>query len=120
MDEVKGEWKRLYEYELNNLYPSTNIVGVIKTRRKKWAGHVACMGESRCVHRILVGKPEGKRSLGTPRRRWENYIKMEFQDVGCGGMDWIDLPQDGDKWRALVNVVINLRLPLHAGNFFSN
>jgi len=116
MDEVNGEWRKLHDDELNDLYPSTNIVGVIKSRRKKWAGHVACMGESRCVHRILVGKPEGKRSLGTPRRRWENYIKMDFQDVGCGGMDWID----GDKLRALVNVVINLRLPLHAGNFFSN
>ena len=83
-------------------------------------GACSMYGENRCVHRILVGEPEVKRPLRTPRRRWENYIKMDFQDVGCGGMDWIDLPQDGDKWRALVNVVINLRLPLHAGNFLTN
>jgi hypothetical protein len=85
MDEVKGEWRKLNDDELNDLYPSTNIFRVIKSRRTKWAGHVACMGESKCVHGILVGKPEEKRPLGTPRRRWENYIKTDYQDVACGG-----------------------------------
>jgi len=85
MDEVKGEWRKLHDDELNDLYPSTNIVRVIKSRRTKWAGRVACMEESKFVNRILMGKPERNRPLGTPRRRWENYIKMDFQDVGCGG-----------------------------------
>ena len=69
------------------------------------------MGERRGVYRVLVGKPEGKRPLGRPMRRWKDNIKMDFQEVGCGGMDWIDLAQDRDKWRALVNVVTNLRVP---------
>jgi len=76
-----------------------------------WAGHVACMGERRGVYRVLVGKPEGKRPLERPRRRWENNIKMELEEVGCGGMDWIELAQDRDRWRALVNAVMNLRVP---------
>jgi len=69
------------------------------------------MGEGRGVYRILVGKLEGKRPLGRPRRRWEDNIKMGLQEVGCGGMDWIELAQDGDRWRALVNAVMNLRAP---------
>jgi len=69
------------------------------------------MGERRVVYRVLVGKPEGKRLLGGPRRRWEDNIKMDLQEVGCGGMDWIELAQDSDRWRALVNVVMNLRVP---------
>ena len=84
---------------------------VIKSRRMRWAGHVASMGEGRGVYRILVGKLEGKRPLGRPRRRWEDNIKMGLQEVGCGGMDWIELAQDGDRWRALVNAVMNLRAP---------
>jgi hypothetical protein len=86
-------------------------VRVIKWIRMRWAGHVACMGEGRGVYRVLVGKPEGKRRLGRPRRRWEDNIKMEFQKVGCRGMDWIGLAQDRDRWRALVNAVMDTRVP---------
>jgi len=109
-DEVTGEWKKLHNEELNDLYCSPNIVRVVKWRRMRWAGHVERMGERRGVYRVLVGKPEGKRSLGRPRRRWEDNIKMDLQEVGCEGMDWIELAQDRDRWRALVNAVMNLRV----------
>jgi hypothetical protein len=85
-DEVTGEWRKLHNEELNDLYCSSNIMRVIKSRRI-WAGHVACMGESRGVYRVLVGKPEGKRPLGRSRRRWDDNIKMGLQEVGWGGMD---------------------------------
>jgi len=78
-DEVTREWRKLHNEELNDLYCSPNIVRVIKSRRMRWAGHVACMGEGRGVYRVLVGKPEGKRPLGRPRRRWEDDIKMDIQ-----------------------------------------
>jgi hypothetical protein len=84
---------------------------VIKTRRMRWEGHVERMGKRRGVHRVLVGKPEGRRPLGKPRRRWEDNIKMDLQEVGCRGMDWIDLAQDRDKWSALVHAVMNLGVP---------
>jgi S-ribosylhomocysteine lyase LuxS involved in autoinducer biosynthesis len=77
----------------------------------RWAGHIAYMGERRGVYRVLVGKPEGKRLLGRLRQRWEDNIKMDLQELGCGGMDWIDLDQVSDKWQALVSVVMNLRVP---------
>jgi len=77
----------------------------------RWAGHVARMGERRGVYRVLVGKPEGKGPLGRPRRRWKDSMTMDIQEVGCGGMDWIDLAQDRDRWWALVNAVMNLRVP---------
>ena len=110
-DEVRGEWRKLHDEELNDLYSSPNIVGVIKSRRMRWAGHVAPMGEGRGVYRVLVGKPEGKIPLGRPRHRWEDNIKMDLQEVGCGGMDWIEVGQDRHRWRAFVTAVMNFRVP---------
>jgi len=110
-DEVTDEWGRLHNEELNDLYCSPNIVRVIKSRRMRWAGHVALMGEERGVYRVLVGKPEGKRPLGRPRRRSVDNIRLDLQVVGCGYMDWIGLAQDRDRWRTLVSAVMNLRVP---------
>ena len=110
-DEVTGEWRRLHNEELNDLYSSSNSVWVIKLRRMRWTGHVARMGEERGVYRVLVGKPEGKRPLGIPRRRWVNNIRTDIQEVGCGYMDWIGLAQDRDRWWTLVSAVMNLRVP---------
>ena len=92
-DEVTGEWRKVHNEGLNDLYSLPNIFRVIQSRRMRWAGHVARIGEGRYVDRVLVGKPEGKRSIGRPRRRWEDNIKMDLQEVLCGGMDWIDLAQ---------------------------
>jgi len=108
--EVTGEWRKLHNEELNDVYCSPNIVRVTKSRRMGWAGHVARMGDGIGVYRVLVGKPEGSRPLGRPRRRWEDNIKTYIQEVGCGGMDWIEVAQDRDRWRALVNAVMNLRV----------
>jgi len=96
--------------KLNDLYSSPNIVRVIKSRIR-WARHVELMGEGRGLNRVLEGKPEGKRQLRTPRSRWEDNIKMDRQEVGYGHMDWIKLAQDRDRWRALVNAVMNFRVP---------
>jgi len=109
-DEVTG-WRRMHNEELNDLYSLHNIVRVIKSRRMGWAGHVACMGEERRVYRVFVGKPEGKRPLGRPRRRWVDNIRMDLQEAGYGYMDWIGLAQDRDRWRTLVSAVMNLRVP---------
>jgi hypothetical protein len=84
---------------------------MIKSRRIRWTGHVAQMGQTRKAYRILVGKPEGKRPLGRPRRRWVNNTKMDLREIGWDGMDWIKLAQDRDQWRALVNTVMNLQVP---------
>jgi hypothetical protein len=84
---------------------------MIKSRRMRWAWHVARIGEKCNAYRILVGKPEGKRPLGRPRCRWVDNIKMILREIGWGGMEWIDLVQDGCQWRALVNTVMNLRVP---------
>jgi hypothetical protein len=105
-DEVIGEWRKLHN-ELNDLYSSPNILRVIKSIRMKWVGHVARIGERRVIYRVLVAKPEGKRPLWRPRLRWEDNIKMDIREVGCRGMDWIELAQDRDRRRALVNAVIN-------------
>ena len=110
-DKVTGEWRRLHNKELSDLHSSLNNVQVIKSRRMRWAGHVARMGEKRGVYRVLVGKPEGKRPLGRPTRRWVDNIRMDLQEVGCGYVDWIDLAQDWDSWRTLVSAVMNLRVP---------
>jgi hypothetical protein len=90
-DEVMGEWRKLYNEELHNLYSWPNIIRMIKSRRMKWAGHVARMGEMRNAYRILVGKPEGKRPLGRPRRRWVDNVKMDLREIGWDGRDWIEL-----------------------------
>ena len=110
-DEITGKWRRLHNEVLNDLYSSTNIVRVIKSRRMRWAGHVARMGEERGVYGILVGKPEGRRPPGRPRPRWVDNIMMDLQEVGCGYMVWIGLVQDRDGWRTLVSAVMNLRVP---------
>ena len=100
----------MHNEELNDLYSSPTIVRAIKPRRMGWAGHVARMDE-RGVYRVLVGKPEGKRPLRRPRRRWVDNIRMDFQEVECGYMDWIGLAQDRDSWRTLVSAVMNPRVP---------
>ena len=105
------EWRRLHNEELNDLYSSPSIVRVIKSRRMRWTGHVACMREDCGGYGVLVGKPEGRRPQGIPKRRWVDNIKMDLQEVGCGYMDWIGLAQDRDIWRTLVSAVMNLRVP---------
>jgi hypothetical protein len=110
-DKVTGGWRKLHNEELLNLYSSPNIIRMIKSRKMRWAGYVARMREKRNACRILVGKPEGKRSLGRPRCRWMDNIKVDLRGIGWNGMDWIDLAQDRDQWRALVNTVMNLRVP---------
>jgi hypothetical protein len=109
--EEDGSWRKSHNDELHSLYSSPNIVRVIKSRRMRWAGHVAHMGEGRGVHMVLVGRPEGKRPLGRPRRRWEDDIKMDLRKTGIVGANWIRLAQDRVRWRAFVNTAMNLRVP---------
>jgi hypothetical protein len=110
-DEVTGGWGKLHNEELHGLYSSPGIVRVIKARRIRWAGHVARMGEVRGAYNILVGKPEWRRPLARPRRRWEDNIKMDLGEIGLEDVNWIHLAQDRDRWRNLVNTVISLRVP---------
>jgi hypothetical protein len=110
LDEVMGDLRKLHNDELRNLYSSQNIIRMIKSRRMKRAGHAARMGAKGAAYRILVGNPEGTRPLGRPRRRWVDNIKMEVRETGFGGVDWIDLAQYRDHWRALVNTITNLRV----------
>jgi hypothetical protein len=105
MEEVTGERRKLHNEELNDLYSLPNIVRVVKSRRMRWAEHVTHMGTERGVHRLLVGKPEGKQPLGRPRCRWDDNIKMDLKEVGGGCGDWMELAQDRDRWRALVSTV---------------
>jgi len=114
-DEITREWKKLHNKELSDLYSLPNIVRVVKSRRMRWAGHVARMGQGRGVYRVLVGKPEEKTPLGRPRRRWEYNIKMDLQEVGGGCGEWMELAQDRDRWRALVSTVMNLGVPKMRG-----
>jgi hypothetical protein len=107
-DEVTGGWRKLHNEELHSLYSSPSTIRMIRSRRMRWAGHVARMGEKRNAYMILVGKSEGKRPLGRRRRRWVDNIKMDLREIGWDGMDWIDLAQDRDQWGALVNTVTNL------------
>ena len=109
-DGVTGEWRKLSKEQLN-LYSSPNIVRVIKSRRMRWAGHVARMEEGRVVHKVLVGKPEGKRPLGRSRRKWDDNIKVDLEEVGRGCGDWMELAQNRDRWWALVSTVMNFRVP---------
>ena len=101
---------KLHNEELSDLYSLPNILQVVKSRRMRWAGHVARMGEERGVHRVLVRKPEEKRPLERPRRRWEDNIKMDLQEAGGGCGDWMELAQDRDRWRALVSTLMNFRV----------
>jgi len=106
-DEVTGEWRRRH----NDLYSSPIIVRVIKSRRMRWARHVVHMCEERGVYRVFLGKPEGRKPLGRPRRRWVDNIRVDLQEEGCGYMEWIGLSQDRDRWRTLMSAVMNLRVP---------
>jgi hypothetical protein len=108
-DEVTGEWRKLHNEELHGLYTTPDIIRVIKSRR--WAGHVARMGRGETCTGFWWGKIRERDHLKRPRRRWEDNIEVGLQEVECSGMDWMELAQDGDRWWALVNAVMNLRVP---------
>jgi hypothetical protein len=109
-NKVMGGWRKLHKEELYDFYSLLCIIRIIKSRKKKWTGHVALM-EKRNAYRLLEGKPEGKRPIGRPRRRWIDNIKMDLLEIGVSVVDWIGLPQDRYRWRALVKSVMNLRVP---------
>ena len=110
-DEITGEWRKLHNVELHALYSSPNIIRSLKSTRLRWAGHIARMEQSRNACRVLVGKPEGRRPLGRPRRRLEDTIRMDLREVGCDPGEWIDFAEDRDQWRAYVRAVMNPRVP---------
>jgi hypothetical protein len=106
-DEVTVEWRKLHNEELHNLYSSADIIRQINSRRLRWAGHAARLGEERKLYKVLVGKPDGKRPLARSTRMWEDGIRMDRREIGFGGVDWIRLAQDRDRWRAVVTAVLN-------------
>ena len=106
-----GEWRRLHNEELHSLYCSPNTVRVIKSRRLRWAGHVARMEEGRTAFKILTGKRTGKRPIGRPKRRWEDNIKMDLKEIRINTRNWVDSAQDIDYWRAFLNAAFNVRIP---------
>jgi hypothetical protein len=106
--EVTGEWRKMNNEELYDLYSSPRIIRISKWRRMRWAGHVARIGEKRNACSLLVGKPEGNRPLGSPRCRWVSNVKIDLLQIEWGDMDWIGLAKDRNRWRALVNLVVNL------------
>jgi hypothetical protein len=110
-DEVTGEWRKLHNEKLHDLYSSPNIIRIIKSRRMRWAGHVTRMGKKRNAYRFMVRKPEGKRPLGRPTHRKVDIVRMDLGEVGWDDVDWIGLAKDRNRWRALVNSVLNLRVP---------
>jgi hypothetical protein len=110
-NEVKGGWRKSHNEELRDLYSSPSIIRMIKSRRMRWAEHVARMGLKKNAYRLLVGKPEGKRPLGISRRRWMDNIAMDLLEIGWSGVSWIGLAENRDKWKALVNAVMILRVP---------
>jgi hypothetical protein len=114
----EGTWRKLHNDELHSLYSSPNIVKVIKSRRMRWAGYVACMGEGRVVYRVWVGRSGGKKPLGRSRRRLEDNIKMNLTEIGIDGANWIRLAQERVQCRAFVNMVMNLRVPKESRIFF--
>jgi hypothetical protein len=118
-DEVTGEWRKLHSEELHTLYSSPDIIKQIKSMRLRWAGHVAGMGEERKLYKVFVGKPEGKRPLGRPRRRWEYDIRLDLREICLRGMVWIQLAQDRGRWQAVVNTVMNLRVLAPRSYFYS-
>jgi hypothetical protein len=112
-DEVTGEWRKLHNVELHILYSSPNMVRQIKSRRVRWAGHVARMRKERNIYKVLEGKPERKTPLGRPRRRWEDGIRMDLREISWRNLEWIKLAKDRGQWQALVNTVMNVRILRH-------
>jgi hypothetical protein len=120
LDEVMEGWRKLHNKELRDLYTLPTIIRIMKSRRMRWTGHVARMGEKRNACRLLLGKPEGRRSLGRPRHRWVNNSRMDLGVVGWNDVDWIGLAQDRDKWRSLVKMLGNYRVTSTADGLLSS
>jgi hypothetical protein len=116
--DANGPWRKLHNDELHKPHSSQNIVKVIKSRRMRWVGHVARMGEGRGVYRVLVGRSEGKKPLGRPRCRWDDNIKIDIREIRIGGANWIWLAQNWVQWRPFVNTVMKLRVPYESRMFF--